>query len=154
MAVLVTLDELKARLPWTLDADEELDATDALEYLSELACSIGQPWPTPESCPRLVRNVIITATKRYLRNPDGYVQSRAGDETLQWTDLGPESGSPHFTKGERRVNAGQGGKGGVQSAPASAWGPQRTDATADLGYVPVTGGGKPFPLYNDPVNPW
>jgi len=39
----------------------------------------------------LVRTLVLRCAARYMRNPDGYVTSRAGDETLTWSDIGASS---------------------------------------------------------------
>ena len=82
MEPFATLDELKFRLPWTLDTDEERDASGALEDASDLARGYGRDWVDAPDAPRLVRTLVLKAVKRYMNNPEGITQSRAGDETL------------------------------------------------------------------------
>jgi cytochrome c556 len=125
MANFATLDELKARLDWTLDADEERIATSALEDASDLASfHAGRDWPDAASTPRLVRTLVLKACKRYMDNPSGYTQSRAGDETLGWNDSqGENAGTVHFTDDEQKLLAEVGGKrAGLVSVGVSAWG--------------------------------
>jgi hypothetical protein len=158
MANFATLDELKARLDWTLDADEERIATSALEDASDLASfHAGRDWTDASSTPRLVRTLVLKACKRYMDNPSGYTQSRAGDETLGWNDSqGEEAGTVHFTAEERKLLAEIGGrKPGLYSAQVSAWNSVRRPVAAGL--VPVaqpTPDSKPFPLFADEVEPW
>jgi len=64
-----------AALDWALDEDERRLAASALEDASDLAREYGRDW-TPETVPRLVRTLVLAACVRYLRNPDGYTQSR------------------------------------------------------------------------------
>ncbi|MHC0432204.1 hypothetical protein ACX6XY_18745 [Streptomyces sp. O3] len=104
-----TLDELKARLDWDLDEDELRIGAGALEDASDLATVYGRDWPeaTP---PRLVRTLVLKSAARYLRNPHGYTQSRAGDETLTWGDAhGRDAGSVYFTREEVRLLEGLAG---------------------------------------------
>ncbi|MEU7030053.1 hypothetical protein AB0A60_25650 [Streptomyces sp. NPDC046275] len=149
-----TLDELKGRLDWELDADEERIASGALIDASELAATHGREWPEA-TVPRLVKTLVLKAAARYLRNPNGYTLSRAGDETLAWSDAhGRDAGSVYFTRDEIRLLEDLAGrKRGIYSAPVSAWGtklPQRDAA----GYVPVDYNGDPFPMFSDGVSPW
>jgi hypothetical protein len=147
-----TIDELVQRLDWTLDADEARIAATALEDASNLACGYGRDWQ-PDAVPRLVRTLVLKAAARYLHNPGGYTQSRAGDETLGWNDAaGENAGTVYFTAEEQKLLKGLAGKApGLVSAPITAWGPQRK---APVGLVPVEGGQKPFPLFADEVDPW
>ncbi|EFL15328.1 hypothetical protein [Streptomyces sp. C] len=148
-----TLDELKGRIDWELDEDELRIAAGALEDASDLAATYGREWPEDQA-PRLVKTLVLKSAARYVRNPNGYVQSRAGDEMLQWSDAhGRDSGSVYFTREEvRLLEELAGRKRGIYSASVSAWGtkPQSVDAG---GYVP-TGQGDPFPLFGDAVSPW
>ncbi|WP_329289550.1 hypothetical protein [Streptomyces pseudovenezuelae] len=158
MADFATLDELKARLDWTLDADEERIATSALEDASDTArFHAGRDWPDAASAPRLVRTLVLKACKRYMNNPSGYTQSRAGDETLGWNDTqGEDAGTVYFTDEEQKLLAEIGGrKRGLWSAEVSAWNSVRRPVTAGL--VPVaqpTPDSKPFPMFGDEVEPW
>ena len=152
MEPFATLDELTGRLDWTLDADELRIAATALEDASDLARGYGRDWDAA-TAPRLVRTLVLKACKRYMPNPNGYTQSRAGDETLGWNDAaGENAGTVYFTADEQKLLKGLAGKApGLVSAPITAWGPQRK---RPVGLVPVEGGQKPFPLYADEVDPW
>lgn len=155
MAVLATIDELKATLEWTLDPGEERIAAGALDTLSEDARFYGrETWADPASCPRQVHNLVLKAARRFMRNPDGYTTSRAGDETLNWTDRGEESGEAHFTDREVKMIETIAGKTRFMSAALSAWGPVRKQQGAYT--VPVAGydGEKAFPYFADPTEPY
>lgn len=158
MADFATLDELKARLDWTLDADEERIAASALEDASDLArMYAGRDWPDAASAPRMVRTLVLKACRRYMNNPSGYVQSRAGDETLGWSDdQGENAGTVYFTHDEQKLLQEIGGrKPGLISAQVSAWNSRRRPVTAGL--VPVaqpTPDSKEFPLFADEEEPW
>ncbi|WP_329793878.1 hypothetical protein V1227_18910 [Lentzea sp. DG1S-22] len=151
MEPFATLEQLKARLDWTLDEDEERLGAAALDDLSGWARYYGRPWPDPLTAPQLVRTMVLGAAVRYMRNPEGYVTSRAGDETLTWSELGDRAGSAHFNSDELRALTSMSGKTSLLTAPVTAWN-SRPKPVA--GYVPVTGGGKPFPMFSDPESPW
>ena len=88
-----------------------------------------------------------------MRNPNGYTQSRAGDETLAWSDAhGRDAGSVYFTREEiRLLEELAGRKPGISSVVVSAWG---TSCRRRKGLVPVDYGGDRFPLFGDEVSPW
>lgn len=144
--LLASLAQVKDGLEWTLTTEEERVALAALDSLSEDARYYGsERWTDEANCPRQVHNTVLRATRRYLRNPDGYTVSRAGDETVQWSDRGSESGEATFTEREMKMLRDLGGgRPMLHSAPLMAHGPQRATAT---GYVPVENGEKPFPYY-------
>ncbi|MFE9254040.1 hypothetical protein [Streptomyces sp. NPDC006879] len=147
-----TLDDLKGRLDWTLDADEERIATSALEDASDLAAHYGRDWPD-DTVPRMVRTLVLKACKRYMSNPDGYTQSRAGDETLGWNDAaGENAGTVYFTDEEIKLLASLAGRStGLYSAGVVAW--QTVLRPVSAGLVP-TEHGKDFPLFADEQEPW
>ncbi|MGW8953495.1 hypothetical protein [Streptomyces sp. NPDC055709] len=156
MADFATLDELKARLDWTLDADEERIATASLEDASDLARAYaGRDWEPVLTAPRLVRTLVLKACKRYMNNPSGYTQSRAGDETLGWNDdAGENAGTVYFTRDEQVMLAELGGrKGGLISVEVTAWNSVRRPVHAGLRPVDSPGG-KAFPLFGEDGEPW
>ncbi|MEU1309166.1 hypothetical protein ABZ419_09750 [Streptomyces cinnamoneus] len=148
-----TLDELKGRLDWTLDEDELRIAAGALEDASDLAASYGRDWPEA-TAPRLVKTLVLKASSRYMRNPNGYTQSRAGDETLAWSEAhGRDAGTVYFTREEIRLLAELGGrKPTLASAPVAAWESKVRPGTGGL--VPVDYSGDRFPLFSDDRGPW
>ncbi|MYT31745.1 MULTISPECIES: hypothetical protein [unclassified Streptomyces] len=147
-----TLDELKGRLDWELDEDEVRIAGGALQDASDLAATYGQDWPE-DTAPRLVKTLVLKSAARYMRNPNGYTQSRAGDETLAWSDAhGRDAGSVYFTREEIRLLEELAGRRlGLTSAPITAWGTKLRPGRAT---VPVDYGGDPFPLFADEGSPW
>lgn len=147
-----TLEELQNRLDWELDENEERVAEAALEDASILACGIGIEW-TDLNVPRLVKMLVLKACARYLRNPQGYTTSRAGDETVTWADkAGEDMGTVYFTHDEKRLIEGLAGKrNGFMSAPIAVW---KTKATVDNGWRPIVGGGKDFPMMQMGGGPW
>ena len=164
MDPFATLDELKGRLEWTLDADEERAADGALVDLSAWARHYGRNWEA-DAAPILVKTLVLGAAARFMRNPDNYTTQRTSDETVGWTDRGAQAAAAPFTDTEiaalkllvRPVAFG--------SVSMTAWGPQRlrgsdglTPVAGELqftedGLVPVEGGGDPFPLF-DNEEPW
>ncbi|MFI7315472.1 hypothetical protein [Streptomyces venezuelae] len=149
-----TLDELKGRLDWEPDEDELRIAVGALDDASDLAATYGRDWPE-NSAPRLVRTLVLKSAARYMRNPNGYTQSRAGDETLAWSDAhGRDAGSVYFTREEIRLLENlAGNRAGLTSAPVIAWGSR--PQPSQTGYVPVDySPASPFPLFADEVGPW
>jgi len=148
-----TLEDLQKRLDWTLDPDEERIAESALEDASIEARYHGRDWPEG-SAPAMVRRLVLKACERYMRNPGGHNVSRAGDETVGWSDkVSEEAVSVEFTRDEIDLLRQLAGKsfGGLTSISVSAWGPQRK---APAGMVPVAGGDDPFPLYASEEDPW
>lgn len=152
MADFATLEDLKNRLDWTLDADEERIATAALEDASDLARHYaGRDWPDATSAPRLVRTLVLKACKRHMDNPSGYTQSRAGDETLAWSDAaGDNAGTVHFTREEIDLLQSLGGRNtGLYSANVIAWG-TNIPGPDDVIYVPAgSGAEKSFPFMTE-----
>lgn len=149
-----TLAELKDRLDWTLSDAEERMAQSALIDASDLARFHGLEWSV-EFAPRMVSRLVLRACARYMRNPDGFTQSRAGDETVAWNDsAGENARDVYFTRSEINLLEKLAGKGsGFGTAPVSAWGPQRK---RPVGMVPVSGpaGQDSFPLFADDEEPW
>ncbi|MGZ2360733.1 hypothetical protein LRE75_29310 [Streptomyces sp. 372A] len=154
-----TLDELTGRLDWELDEDELRISVTALEDASNLAATYGREWPE-ERAPRLVKTLVLKAAVRYLRNPNGYTQSRAGDETLGWSDAhGRDAGSVYFTREEIRLLEDLAGtRPGLTSVTVSAWAtklrPRPGGRVGGEGLVQVDYDGAPFPLFNDDGGPW
>ncbi|MFI5840551.1 hypothetical protein ACIA8K_12665 [Catenuloplanes sp. NPDC051500] len=159
-----SLDELKERLDWDLDEGQERIAEAALQDASDLAMEYGREWPE-DAPPRQVRVLVLRAARRFVENPQGYTTSRAGDETVQWSDAaGENAGSVYFTREEQKLLAGIAGRGvGLTSVTASAWGPQSTsrrmrkvgETISPSAYVPVNGSpNSPFPYFGDGLEPW
>lgn len=99
--LLASYDDLLARLDWVLDENEERIARSALEDLSDDARRLGSSgWVDSNTAPRGVRTLVLRAAQRYMRNPDGYVQSRAGDEIVGWSKR-DDAGAPQFNEAEK-----------------------------------------------------
>lgn len=146
MDPFASLEELEARLDWTLDDGEERIAESALEDASELARAYGRDWTDPLTAPRLVKTLVLKACARYMKNYQGYTLSAAGDERVSWSDkAGEDMGTVYFTKDEIKMIEGLAGRRtALISVPITAW---NAKAGIDDGTRPVQGGGKNFPLY-------
>lgn len=155
MEPLATLDELIARCDWTFDSDETRAAPGYLEEASDLARSYGRMTWTDTTAPRLVKSMVISATRRYMRNPEGYTQSRAGDEHLAFADLGHDAATIYFTPAEQKLLRGMAGtNSSIRSAGVQAWGPHTRNPEAGRYPVPVPVSGwpgeQPFPMEAEP----
>lgn len=133
---LATIEDLEARLDWVLDDLELSVAETALEDLSDDARFYGSSTWDEATAPRQAKSLVLRAAARFMRNPDGYTQSRAGDETLMWGDKGENAGSAHFTEREQQMLARIAGvnTSSIHSVELVAWGPRRETGP---GYVPV-----------------
>lgn len=153
MAALATLDELKNRLDWTLDAQEETLAASALEDASTLVRGHGLEW-TAENVPPLAKTIALGAARRFVVNHMGVTASRAGDETLAWDGVGDKAGTVYLTREEKGMLAALSRPTGFGSIPMSAWNTVERSQPHTAGLVPVSSGHKKFPLYNDDTEPW
>lgn|GEM_PF-1589796 len=158
---IATLPELQSRLDWDLDAGEENVATAALEDLSDDARFYGSDRWDSLAAPRQVKSLVLRAAVRHMRNFEGFVQSRAGDETIQWTDLGEDAGTAHFTSREEKMLLALAGRGtGLVSVGVVAYGPTNRrgpryinptpqNVSEGYGYVPAVNGAAPLPFYTE-----
>lgn len=155
MEPLTTVPEVAKGLDFELEDGADRIAAVAIEDLSDDARFYGSAtWLTPATTPPQVCRLVRRAVIRYMKNYEGYVQSRAGDETLVWTDLGEEAGSPEFTEREKSVLAttASGRPTTLHTAGISAWG---TSASPyPVGLVPTGVDSKPFPLFASEDGPW
>lgn len=154
MDPFATLAELVARCDWTFDDDETRAAPGYLDEASDLARMYGRENWTAANSPRMLKGLVISAVRRFMRNPDGYVQSRAGDEALQWSDLHENAATIYFTTSEIKLIRGLAGTNSLRTAQVTAWGNRRQGPR--VGNVSVAGyeGEKAFPYFADPESPW
>src|SRR5690606_34257542 len=124
-------------------------AQTAIEDLFEDAKHYGLKTWSENALPSIVRSQILRAAVRYMKNSDGFVQSRAGDETVAWGSDGTGmAGSAHFSATEISVikDAAEGGDmAEFGSFGTYAWN-SRQSATSDI-LVPTYPWGSLFPLY-------
>lgn len=161
MSNIATLQELEGRLDWELDDRERSIAEAALADLSDDARFFGASHWDASTAPRQVKSLILRAASRYMRNPDGYVQSRAGDETVQWSDGGEQAGTACFTPREEKIIGEISGRSpGILSVPLVAYGtmgssnrgpryvnPYDWDTGKRMGRAPTVDSGAPVPLF-------
>lgn len=144
-----TMGELTARLDWDLDDKELAMAEAALEDASDLARAYGRStWVDASTAPRLVRTTVLTACTRYMKNPGGYTQSRAGDETLGWAEVGEQAGAVYFTENEIKLLKGLSGQGtgGIVSVSTFAYGER--PARKAIVWIPEQPGHSAFPFFS------
>lgn len=151
MVALVSVDEVKARLEFELSDKQVQIATKALEDLSAEAAHYGSAstggvstWTSESTTPPFVRTLILKAAVRYMKNPDGYVLSRAGDESVQWSDRKNVMGDASFTEDEKKLLKDMGGRGGLHVMTTYVW--SGRSRSSDVLYVPTRPGGAVFPL--------
>lgn len=125
-------------------------AESALEDLSEDARFYGKDWPVA-AVPPIIKRLILRAAVRHMRNVDGYETSRAGDETVQWSEKNGQDGTAHFLPDEiKTIEQAAFGKPTLRSASVFAF---RNRATSRVGYVP-TQNGDLFPMFSSETSPW
>lgn len=151
---LATTDQLAERLPFVMSPEELREAEGALIDLSDDARRLGnRNWLDAASAPEQVVNLVLRAAKRHMKNYEGYVQSRAGDETVVFSDRGESMGDASFTDGEARIlRELVRGPSGFTTVAMGFDFPVRQALT--VGFVPAQGGGDPFPMFADGVEPW
>lgn len=113
-----------------------------LEDASDMAIFYGASWGEM-SCPDPVRRIVARAVARWIRNPDGFEQSRAADETLVWAE---PTRDVEFTPEEiARIRAlGRPVVPKYAAAPISPYG-SREPGEGGAVYVP-TSSGSPYPF--------
>jgi hypothetical protein len=151
---LVTIEDLIPELPFTMDVDDTREATGALEDLSDDARYYGKStWTTPEETPRQVRRLVLKAAKRHMKNYEGYLLSRAGDETVQFTDRGEGMGSAEFTGTEIAQLREYGGSQRSGFHSVNMFTATRRPTPSAVGLVPAQGGGY-IRYFSDDTEPW
>lgn len=144
MEPFATVDELAKRLDFDLSETERAMAEGALEDASNLVRAHGKTWADAASAPYIAKTIALAAAKRYMGNPDGYTQSRAGDETLGWDGIGEQAGSVYLTAAEIKLLTRIVRPNGIYSVTIVAHGPTRPEAGGAL-RVPTDA--TSFPLY-------
>lgn len=165
---LATTDDVAARLPFTMSTEELRECLGALEDLSDEARYYGsQNWIDEASAPNEVKNLVIRGAARHMKNYEGYISNRAGDETVAWAQprSTDEVGSARFSPAERLRLSDLGGRQVNRLHSVNTFSqqtriyPTQVDVNERYGYKPAlawsdegfTGDG--FPLFND-EEPW
>ena len=139
---LATIAELSARLDWQLDADETRVGLAALEDLSNEARFYGSvSWVSGNVSPPFARTLVLKAAARYMKNVEGYVRSRAGDEAVDWAEIPDIMGTASFTEGEKRDLSLQARPSSLLVSQVYAYGNEGRYESRD-NTVPVHGGGR------------
>lgn len=147
------LQDLEDQLDFDLDEQSQRSAVQKLQQASDYASHYaGVEWPESR-CPRIVKSIVLNVVERYVRNPDGYTQSRAGDETLMWDDTGGR-GTFFFTDEEKEILVGLGRRGPKLYSVGTYY--ESTAPQSNTIWVPVAGTANPpgtdggmFPLFSD-----
>lgn len=147
MEPFATLEELVDGLEWELDEGERRLAVQTLDEASDLVRAYGRNW-TPENVPAFVKRLTLKVTARFLRNPDAYVSSRAGDETVAFQEVGAEHVGVYLTREEQKLVKKFTRAPGIVSVPIIAHGTVERPLAR---LVPVDYGGEPFPF--GPLSP-
>ena len=118
MEPLATLTDLEHRVDWALDEDEKRLAESRAGGRVRPGSALRPRAGPPTRCRVWSRTLVLAACVRYLRNPDGYTQSRAGDETLAWDGQGRERrlGPLHRRRDRAAARAGRYASDGVLGA--------------------------------------
>lgn len=157
MEALASVPELAARLPFTMSAEEQREAQGALDDLSDEARYYGNPnWETPATAPYNVVNMILRAAARHMKNYEGYVSTRAGDEAVTWTDRGntDEAGSARFSQEERKRLGEIGGRRRVGFHSVGMFAHQRRLTVHQEGLVPDEASNEPVQMFSSDTEPW
>lgn len=156
MEPLTTVTAVAKGLDFDLDGELTDIANTAIEDLSDDARFFGlDTWLTPATTPPQVCRLVRRAVIRHMKNYEGYTVSRAGDETLGWSDIGDKAGSPYFTEEEKRMLASYdqiNRPNTLISVGVSAWNSVIRPVSAGL--VPTGTNSKPFPMFASEDSPW
>ena len=96
---LTTVESVTKRLEGEITPEMEVMIEEYLEDASDQAIYYGEREWTELTTPEAVKRIIANAVARFMRNPEGLAQSRAGDETMAWQDV-PEAGAVYYTRHE------------------------------------------------------
>lgn len=148
MSTFATVDEVQARLEFDLDQGDRGVVQGALEDLSDWARHYGRSTWTEDTAPDFIKRLVVRAAARYARNPDGFEQSRAGDETVIWNHASKTPGSAEFSDAEIKAIRSYVAPVGFGSIQMQAWGTTPQAKRLDQ-YAPVANG-EPMPWVTEP----
>jgi hypothetical protein len=152
-----------------MSPEEVRECTGALVDLSDEARYFGsQNWTDADHAPNEVINLVVRAAQRHMKNYEGYISNRAGDETVAWAQprSTDEVGSARFSPAERLRLSDLGGRqvNRLHSVGMYAYQTKvrasQVDPNERYGYGGAlkwtdegfTGDG--FPLFDDATEPW
>ena len=119
-ASLATVEELESRLGYPLEGEDRTMAEAVLADISAIVRTYGLPWPDPATAPDVVKTVVLAASERKMRNPEGFRSEIEG--TYQYhLPAGAVTGTA-LTDAERRLIQHSVGLGGVFSVPIASHG--------------------------------
>lgn len=148
----IDVPTVQAQLDFELGEQGEAEAEYRIEMASEEARFYGMNWPD-DACPKLVKHIVLNRVVRYMRNVEGYDESRAGDEMVRLAQIKKEDGSWYFTDEEKAILRTLGKpRIGLGSVVINPWGTRYVNPTV---FVPVFSypSADPFPLFasTDPI---
>lgn len=142
------LEDLQDRLDFELDEVQMRMAIAALEDASEDARGYsGINWQD-HLAPRWVTSIVLRVCADYMRNPDNFITSRAGDETVSWADAKGKR-SLHFKDYEIERLRACGKRNTIGSIGTYAW---RSGTSVPNGFVPTDPPGDLFPFFAEGDN--
>lgn len=141
---LTTVDSVLALLEETVTEQMKVNIESGIAIASDLARYHGREWSSITACPVPIQRIVAMAVARWIRNPDGFQQNRAGDETLGWFEGAGDPGEIYFTERdiariERIANPQMSGFGTIQMVAYGELAPRQ-----DV-YIPVASGGADMP---------
>jgi hypothetical protein len=145
VTALASVTDVTTRLDFSLDDAEKAAVGGALEDLSEEALfySGDDRWDV-DTAPGLVKTIVAKAVARWARNMNGYVISRAGDETVGWPKAEEEVGSATFSTREikllKAIGSGRKTTSAFGTISVVAYAPRRDADT----YIRFAGNDKPI----------
>lgn len=144
---LATPEMVEKRLEGDVTDDVRSMIEEYLEDASDQARYYGTNW-TQANCPEPVKRLVALAVARFIRNPDGFTDSKAADESLGWQQLPDEYvGTVYFTptEVERLQKMGNPRLPKFGSVQMAAHGTQLIPQ--DVHWPVSYANGKPFPLF-------
>lgn len=156
MEALATVDEVAEGLPFVMDDDEKREAMGALIDLSDEVRHYGSvQWVNAATAPQAVINLVLRAARRHMKNYDGYLESRAGDETVRWSDKGIEfAGAAHFTPAEIQRIGELGGYRRTSFHSVGVYAYKKGGYAPPVGLVPDEGSDTPIRMYSSDDHPY
>lgn len=104
MASYALWTQVQVELDFTLSERERAQVEQRIDMASEeAAVESGMAW-ADNTVPAIVRMLVINKVSRFMRNPDAYIQSRSGDETVVWADMGARAEAANWYWTEKELD--------------------------------------------------